>query len=143
MTQSARFFLISRFIDHLLFVSDFRQLSCRNFLQFSHSVSTAAFAPGIFIASGTRITLFYETNKEIDCWRCCHCGQWSRVSNGGCWSHILNDGSGRHMCICDRGCGHHVLHTGEGCTYTTTTGGASKTSAVPNLGGVDSAEEAL
>ena len=28
--------LISGFFDHLFFVSDFRQLTCRDFLQFSH-----------------------------------------------------------------------------------------------------------
>ena len=37
------------FIDHLFLTSDFRQVPPRNFLQFSHSLSTAAFAVGIFM----------------------------------------------------------------------------------------------
>ena len=44
------------------------------------------------------------------CWRRRHSGHWSRVSNGAHWSHILNDGSGRYMCIRDRVCGSSVLH---------------------------------
>ena len=39
--------LIPGLIDHIFLVSDFRQLPCRDFLQFSHSFSTAAFASGI------------------------------------------------------------------------------------------------
>ena len=39
--------LIPCFFDHLLLVSDFCQLPCRDFLSFSHSFSTAAFASGI------------------------------------------------------------------------------------------------
>ena len=46
------------FIDHLWFVSDFCYVPRRNlFSNFSHSLSTAAFAAGIFIASGTGINL--------------------------------------------------------------------------------------
>ena len=40
------------FIDHLLLTSDFRQVPRRNLFQFSHSLSTAAFAAGIFMACG-------------------------------------------------------------------------------------------
>ena len=43
--------------DHLTFVFDFRQLPCQYFLQFSHYLSTAAFASGIFMASGIGINL--------------------------------------------------------------------------------------
>ena len=39
--------LIPCFIDHLFLVSDFRLLPCRDFLHFSYSLSTAAFASGI------------------------------------------------------------------------------------------------
>ena len=34
------------FIDHLILASNFRQLPCRYFLEFSHPLSTAAFASG-------------------------------------------------------------------------------------------------
>ena len=40
------------FIDHPFLTSDFRQIPRRIFLNFSHSLSTAAFAAGIFIAWG-------------------------------------------------------------------------------------------
>ena len=43
------------FIDHLLLTSDFRQVPRRNLFQFSHSLSTAAFAAGIFMACGMGI----------------------------------------------------------------------------------------
>ena len=36
-----------------------------------------------------------------DCWRRCSCGNRRRVSNGGCWSHVLDNERG--MCIRDRG----------------------------------------
>ena len=48
---------ISLAIDHLFFTSDFRQVPRRNFLQFSHFLSTAAFAAGIFMARGIGINL--------------------------------------------------------------------------------------
>ena len=38
------------FIDYLFLTSDFRQVARRNFHNFSHSLSTAAFAAGIFMA---------------------------------------------------------------------------------------------
>ena len=47
MTQNELSALIPCFIDHVFLVSDFRQLPCRDFLQFLHSFSTAAFASGI------------------------------------------------------------------------------------------------
>ena len=42
---------------HLTFVFDFLQLPCRYFTNCFHSFSTAAFASGIFMASGTGINL--------------------------------------------------------------------------------------
>ena len=49
--------LIPCFIDHLLLVSDFRQLPCGNFLLFSLSFSTAAFPSGILNAWGIGMNL--------------------------------------------------------------------------------------
>ena len=45
------------FSDHLIFASDFRQLPCRDFLEFFPLFSTAAFASGTFIAWGIGINL--------------------------------------------------------------------------------------
>ena len=58
--NDAKWTVIARcpcFIDHLFLTSDFCQIPRRNFLQFSHSLSTAAFAAGIFIAWDRGINL--------------------------------------------------------------------------------------
>ena len=93
------FALTPCFSDYLTFVSDFRQLPCQKFLQFSHFLSTAAFASRLFIAWGiemnlcTRLQWLIELNLFS--------AMWSSWSFGRVLSkHFLRDSRASMMHAC-------------------------------------------